>query len=315
MSTRSLPSTGKRLAAGLHVLILPCFLGSAACAPAKSRDTVEVIRLWPGEAPGTESWTGPEEQVNAELPKLGRVRVITNVTVPSITVFRPPAAAANGTAMLVVPGGAFRALPWDLDGTETAKWLTARGIAAFVLKYRVRPPTPSGAPRAETFDAFAARTQPARKIAIADAKQALKLIRSRATHYGVAQNKVGMIGFSAGAMTVMSLAVAEDAAERPDFAVSLYGALLSPGTPPRGAPPLFIVAAQDDTQAPPIKSVDNFHRWTSASIPAELHLYEKGGHGFAFRRHNLPSDRWTGAFESWMGLHGYIPAPSGKLPK
>jgi dienelactone hydrolase len=206
-------------------------------------------------------------------------------------------------------------LPWDLDGTETAKWLTARGIAAFVLRYRVRPPTHSAVPGAETFDAFAARTQPSREIAIADAKQALKLIRSRAKHYGVAQNRVGMIGFSAGAMTVMSLAVAEDPAERPDFAVSLYGALLSPGTPPQGAPPLFIVAAQDDTQAPPIKSVEIFHRWTRASMPAELHLYEKGGHGFAFRRHNLPSDRWTGAFENWLSSHGYIPAPSSKLPK
>ena len=77
----------------------------------------------------------------------------------------------------------------------------------------------------------------------------------------------------------------------------------------QGAPPLFIVAAQDDTQAPPIRSVQTF------SLPAELHLYEKGGHGFAFRRHNLPSDDWTGAFESWMGSHRYIPAPSGKLPK
>jgi hypothetical protein len=76
---------------------------------------------------------------------------------------------------------------------------------------------------------------------------------------------------------------------------------------------LFIIAAQDDTQAPPIRSVDIFQRWTSASMPAELHLYEKGGHGFAFRRHNLPSDHWTGAFEDWLRSHGYIPASGGKL--
>jgi acetyl esterase/lipase len=109
-------------------------------------------------------------------------------------------------------------------------------------------------------------------------------------------------------MTVMNLAVAKNPAARPDFAVSLYGALLETGAPPAGAPPIFIVAAQDDTQAPPIRSVEIFDRWTKAGLPAELHLYEKGGHGFAFRRQNVPADRWPEAFEDWLASRGYISA-------
>jgi predicted esterase len=124
-----------------------------------------------------------------------------------------------------------------------------------------------------------------------------------------------MIGFSAGAMTVMSLAVAKDPAARPDFAVSLYGALLEPGSPPAGAPPVFIVAAQDDAQAPPITSVDMFDRWTKAGLSAELHLYEKGGHGFAFRPRNVPADRWPEAFESWLAFRGYISANKDNPPQ
>lgn len=280
-----------------------------ACTAGSSQDQPpEVLRLWPGQAPGSEKWGGAEEQVDVELPGQGKVHIITNVTIPTLTVFRPQVARSDGTAMVVVPGGAFRALPWDLDGLETAHWLTARGVTAFVLKYRVRPPSSSVQPGPESFDAFAARTQPARNIAVADARQALTLIRSRANQYSIAPHKVGMIGFSAGAMTVMSLAAAGDTATRPDFAVSLYGALLEPGPPAAGAPPLFIVAAQDDPQAPPMRSVDVFDRWTKAGLPAELHLYEKGGHGFAFRRHNLPADQWPKAFEQWLAFRGYINA-------
>ena len=287
------------------LLALLC-VNLAVRAQAAPPQIAGAIPLWPGQPPGTRSWTGPEEHVDVELPNLGKVHIVTNVTVPTLTVVRPAAGRANGTAMIVVPGGAFRALPWDLDGTETAQWLTARGITAFLLKYRVRPPAAPGQSGPESFEAFAERTRPARDIAAADAKRALALIRSGANHYGIAPDKVGMIGFSAGAMTVMTLAVAKDPDERPDFAVALYGALLEPGPPPAGAPPLFVVAAQDDTQAPPLRSVDIVQRWTSAGLPAELHLYEKGGHGFAFRQHNLPSDRWTKAFQTWLATHGYI---------
>ena len=166
-----------------RLLVFLCLASIATAGPARVQPRApEVIRLWPGQAPGTQTWSGPEEEVDAELPNLGKVHIVTNVTVPTMTVFRPAAGRANGAAMLVIPGGAFRALPWDLDGTEAAQWLAARGITAFVLKYRVRPPAASGPSGPESFDAFALRTRPARDIAIADARRALALIRARARH-------------------------------------------------------------------------------------------------------------------------------------
>jgi len=209
--------------------------------------------------------------------------------------------------MIVVPGGAFRALPWDLDGLESARWLTDHGITAFVLKYRVRPPGPEAAAD-RSFDDFARRTEAAREIAVADAEQAVRLVRSRARGFAVDSHRVGMIGFSAGAMTTALAADAADAAVRPDFAVSLYGAWLAPSGPSRSAAPMFIVAAQDDPEAPVMRSVDMFQRWTKAKRPAELHIYERGGHGFAFRRHNLPADRWPDALQAWLASRGYLAA-------
>jgi acetyl esterase/lipase len=279
------------------------FLLALLCVSCRLSAQPEVIRLWPGQAPGTEDWKGHEQAVDAKLPNVGKVHIITNVTVPTLTVYRP-VGKGNGTAMIVVPGGAFRALPWDLDGTETAQWLTSHGITAFVLKYRVRPPTSRPGP--ESFDAFARRTQPARAIAVADAEQAVRLIRSHARDYAVSPDRIGMIGFSAGAMITLDVAVAADPSVRPDFAISLYGALLTSKTPPAGAPPLFIAAAQDDPEAPVQNSVDIFEAWTRARLPAELHVYEKGGHGFGFRAHHLPVDRWPDALQAWLSSRGYI---------
>lgn len=295
------------------VLALAGLAAGTACArsPTNSgaqQPAAQVIPLWPGKPTGTEDWTGPEEQADAELPNLGKVHVITNVTQPTLTVVRPTRGKAIGTAMIIVPGGAFRALPWDLDGLETARWLTNQGITAFILKYRVHPPS-AGTPPDRSFEDFAKRTKPVRDVAVADAEQAVRLVRSRAIQFGVARDRIGMIGFSAGAMTTALAADAPDAGSRPDFAAALYGALLEPVGPSASAAPIFIVAAQDDPEAPPLNSVEMFERWTKASRPAELHLYEHGGHGFAFRRHNVPADRWPEAFRAWLQSRQLLPAP------
>jgi acetyl esterase/lipase len=284
------------LSAGLLIL-WACAAHSAAPPPSPPPET---LRLWPGAAPGTESWTGPEEEADADIPRVGKIHVVTNVTIPTVTVFRPPAGRASGTAMLVIPGGAFRALAWDLDGVEVARWLAARGITAFVLRYRVRPPGASAPPGAETLDAFLVRTRAARDIAVADAQQALRLIRSGAARYAIRPDRVGAIGASAGAMTVVDLALAPDAAARPDFAVAASGAIPPEAGPADGAPPLFIVAAQDDPQVPSARSVAIYERWTRAGRPAELHLYEKGGHGFGMRTRKQPADQWPAALEAWL---------------
>jgi len=277
----------------------------ATARQARHSQVREVVRIWPGQAPGTEDWKAPEEGVDVTLPNVGKIHVITNVTVPTLTVFQP-AGKANGTAMVVLPGGSFRALAWDVDGLETAQWLAANGITAFVLKYRVTPPV-KGESFGESLEDFARATQARRAIAVADAEQAIRFVRSHARQYAVAADRVGIIGFSAGAMATVEVALVKDPAVRPNFAVAMYGAALTKEAPSAGAPPLFIAAAQDDPQLPAINSVEIFERWTRAGLPAELHIYEKGGHGFGFRRHDLPADRWPATFEAWLASHGYLP--------
>jgi acetyl esterase/lipase len=290
----------------LFLLAAMPIASTTACAASPKAPHEEVVRIWPGAAPGTEDWKGPEEAADVTLPNVGKIHVITNVTVPTLTVFRPPAGKTNGTAMIVLPGGSFRALAWDVDGLETGQWLAAKGITAFVLKYRVRPPQ-KGESFGESLDDFARATQARRAIAVADAEQAIRFVRSHARDFALAPDRVGIIGFSAGAMATVDVALASDAAVRPDFAVPMYGAALTPQMPGKAAPALFIAAAQDDAQLPAINSVEIFQRWTKAGRPAELHLYEKGGHGFGFRRHHVPADLWPAAFEAWLGSHGYLP--------
>ena len=295
------PHRLKVLLAPLVTLLAMLMGPPAQAAPPQPPQT---LRLWPGAAPGTESWTGPEEEADADIPGVGRIHVVTNVTVPTITVFRPPAGQGNGAAMLVLPGGAFRALAWDLDGVEVGQWLAARGVTAFVLRYRVRPPGPSAPSGPETLDAFLVRTRAARDIAVADAQQALRVIRANAAKYGIKADRVGAFGASAGAMTVIDLALAPDAAARPDFAVAASGAAPPEAGPATAAPPLFIVAAQDDPQVPVARSAELYARWTRAGRPAELHLYEKGGHGFGLRRRGQPADLWPQALEAWLAARG-----------
>jgi acetyl esterase/lipase len=291
-------------------LLLYFLATPAAARPAAQSHDREVVRIWPGQAPGTEDWKAPQEGVDVTLPNVGKIHVITNVTVPTLTIFRPRG-KANGTAMVVLPGGSFRALAWDVDGLETAQWLAAKGITAFVLKYRVRPPS-KGESFGESLEDFARATQARRAIAVADAEQAIRFVRSHARQYAADANRVGIIGFSAGAMATVEVALAKDAAVRPNFAVAMYGAALTKEAPSAGAPPLFIGAAQDDPQLPAINSVEIFQRWTKAGLPAELHIYEKGGHGFGFRRHGLPADRWPASFEAWLAAHGYLPSAQRK---
>jgi len=289
----------------MAMLLGLCAVPAAASRPSSSASH-EVVRIWAGQAPGTEDWKAPEESADVTLPNIGKIHVITNVTVPTLTIFRPAAGTANGTAMVVLPGGSFRALAWDVDGLETARWLAAQGITAFVLKYRVRPPQ-NGESFGESLADFARATAPRRAIAVADAEQAIRFIRSHAREYAVAANRVGIIGFSAGAMATVDVALARDPAVRPDFAVPMYGAALSTESPAAGAPPLFIAAAQDDPQLPAINSAEIFGRWTRAGVPAELHIYEKGGHGFGFRTHGATADSWPAAFRAWLASHGYLP--------
>jgi acetyl esterase/lipase len=291
-----------------------CLLISAAlalngCALAPVQATVDQnIRLWPGAAPGTEDWTGPEEYKEQSGP-YGTIHIKSNVTVPSMTVVRP--GKANGTAMLVLPGGAFGVLAWDVEGTEIARWLADRGITAFILKYRVTGLKLAPDQQMPTTVAeWLALLEPRRKIAVADAMQAVRLLRANAAEYRIDASRIGMMGFSAGAATTIGAVLEGDVGSRPNFAVPIYGMPMIEPKPPTDAPPLFLVHAQDDAAVPAERSTQMFEAWTKGKRPAELHIYAKGGHGFGMRKQELPLDHWPDAFEAWLNALGLLaPAP------
>lgn len=239
-----------------------------------------------------------------------------NVTVATLTPFLPSPEKATGAAVIVAPGGGFRTLSMQNEGWEVAKALADRGVAAFVLKYRLNP-TPADmagfeASMREMF-AGAARPRPTpapgedpmTRIApqIADARAAFALVRSRSKEWHIDSDRIGMVGFSAGAMLTLSTALAGGDA-KPAFIGDIYGPL-SAVTVPADAPPLFIALAADD----PLFAHGDFglvQSWQAAKRPVEFHYYEQGGHGFGMYPKETTSTGWFDAFVRWMTMHGYL---------
>jgi acetyl esterase/lipase len=297
-------------------LVSPAFQAAAETAAAQAP---EVAPIWPGAAPGTEDWTGPEKDTIGPTDSVPVL--VTNVTVPTLTVFRPDPSKASGAAVIVAPGGGFVALAFNSEGVLVAKWLAQHGVTAFVLKYRVqftpgagpRPEPAAGAPAGagggrDDFDRRNQIHEANAQIAMADGLQAMRYVRTNAAKYHINPDKVGFMGFSAGAITTMRVVLNSTPAERPNFAAPIYGAMQADKSPPKDGPPVFIAAAQDDPQVPIRKSVEIFSAWKSAGLPVELHIYESGGHGFGMLKKNKASDTWPDAFEVWLRGHGWITA-------
>ena len=283
---------------------------------------VQTIPVWPGVAPGSENWTQKEVQYLNDQKK----QMVRNVVTPTLAVYLPDPAKATGTAVIVAPGGGFRFLSWQTEGTEVAEWLTEHGIAAFVLKYRVMDTgvTKEEFQKAmvELFVEISNETKPenamktegsfhesnkfidAEILGKEDGKQAIRIIRKRAAEWRIKPDKIGIMGFSAGGMITIRTALQFDADSRPDFAGAIY-APWTGGTVPDDAPPVFILAAGDDRLAAP-GSVQTYNLWKSAGRDAELHLYSKGGHGFGMQKKGLPADSWIERFSDWMTAHGLM---------
>ena len=312
--SRAVPYRSLKHGATAAIVLMLCSYAFAGPGVNDNTAAEEEIRLWTGAAPGTGHWTGEEVTRDHEVPA-GKIIIKTNVAVPTLTLFRPAPDQANGTAMLVLPGGGFGALAWDLEGTEIARWLVDRGITAFVLKYRVGPsPLPPGEEPPKDFEARVRMLEPAWRIAVADANQAVRLLRERADDYGIDPERIGMIGFSAGAATTLGAVFNPDKAVRPDFAVSMYGLLMNDAPVPADAPPLFIAATQADATVPAVGSTHLFDLWSEAGRPAELHIYIKGEHGFGMRPKGLPVDHWPAAFEAWLDSLGMLSRDNNETP-
>jgi acetyl esterase/lipase len=273
------------------------------------------IPIWPGVAPGSESWT----QKELEYSGFGGELLIRNVVTPTLTVFAPKPEKATGAAVIVCPGGGFRFLSWQNEGTAVAEWLQERGVTAFVLKYRLKETAADEAEFTKEMIAFltelvqfrdrdmtseaseqrAQDLQASAAAGLADACQAVKVIRESAERWGLDPERIGMMGLSAGAMITVSACLGDDPQCRPDFAASIYGPVFGQPAAPADAPPLFILCASDDSFAE-ASSVRLYTAWREAGQDAELHIFEKGGHGFGMAKKNLPVDGWIDRFGDWL---------------
>jgi acetyl esterase/lipase len=276
-------------------------------------DQPPIIALWPDGAPGSEGWAQQEQETLAP-PPIG-IRVVRNVTQPTLTAFLPDRAAAPGAAVIVCPGGAFHFLAIEHEGTQVARWLNARGVAAFVLRYRlIETPVDDDILSQQMHqnltdrDRFGQLMQGLRPLIIADGLQAVKLVRRRAAEWGVASDRVGILGFSAGGYVTTGVALEYDADSRPDFAAPIYSSPYEGISVPADAPPLFIAAAHDDAFAASA-SVSIYSAWSTAGRSAELHIYSKGGHGFGMRKQGLPADHWIDHFGDWLQVQGVLESP------
>ena len=270
----------------------------------------KVIRIYAGPAPGSEDWKQTEQENRTNL---WRTRVVFNVANPTLTVFQPEPGKANGTAVIICPGGAFFALCIDNEGFDVARWLAAKGVACFVLKYRLvacKTDDPTTEVNARgPLNALDTVVAPVVKLALADANTAIGYVRQHAAEYGVSPNRIGIIGFSAGGTVAVSAALNYLPETRPDFAAPIYPvynwAIKGTGVP-ADAPPIFVLAASDDPLGLTPQSIMIYQEWIKAGKSAELHLYSKGGHGFGMHTQNLPSDHWIEQFANWLGMQGLM---------
>ncbi|MGH7173036.1 MAG: alpha/beta hydrolase [Gemmataceae bacterium] len=293
----------KRLAFALSPSIL-----LAIVSLAQSAEKPEVLDVWPGKPPGETKPIGEEKMEDSK-----GVKRITNVSKPTLTIFRPAKDKDTGAAVVICPGGGYNILAWDLEGTEVADWLNSIGVTGIVLKYRVprRADQPKDKPPLG---------------ALQDAQRALSLVRSKAKEWKIDPKRIGILGFSAGghlaawASTNFDKRAYETRDDidkvdcRPDFAVLVYPG----GVVPKGkeemaeeirvrkeCPPMFFAHAGND-RVTPENSVRMYLALKRAGVPAELHVYATGGHGFGLRPSKNPCSTWPKSCEAWLRSQGLL---------
>lgn len=280
----------------------------------------EQVAIWPGAIPDPRPVPGPETTtVSKELVAGRPVTSITNVTRPTMTVY-PPKAKNTGAAVVVLPGGGFEILAIDLEGTEACDWLTANGITCVLLKYRVPGPTYDWHCDCRPHN-YGVPT-----LALEDTQRTISLVRHHAREWHIDPHRIGVMGFSAGGFVVAEASTryrqrlykAVDAADkesiRPDFAMAIYpGHLakdgrLNPNVPvTRDTPPTFVLQAEDDHVDGVEQALVYYAALVNAGVPAELHVYARGGHAFGLRHTDLPIASWPGLMATWLRTIGMIP--------
>jgi acetyl esterase/lipase len=282
----------------------PVFAQTSAWPPSADHVT---LPLWPNGVPGQKTGSGPEADTTTVKDRLvagKRVIRIGNVATPTLTLYKPEK-RNTGAAVVVFPGGSYKILAIDLEGTEVCDWLTSIGITCILVKYRVPDTGP----------------YPKSPVALQDAQRALGVIRSHAGEWKIDPQRVGVLGFSAGAHLSAALSThfekriydsvdnGDQLSCRPDFEVIVYPGYLALADQnfalnpeihiTEHTPPTFIVQAEDD----PVH-VENatvyFTALKNAKVPVELHIYGEGGHGYGMRRTALPVTTWPQSVETWL---------------
>jgi acetyl esterase/lipase len=295
-------------------LLLTLIAALSVAWPGRAAENPLVVAVWPGRAPGESKPIGPEkflEQKPGDKP----VKRLTDVSLPTLTVYRPAKDKDTGAAVVICPGGGYHILAWDLEGEEVAAWLNTLGVTGIVLKYRVprRPDQPKDKPPIGPLQ---------------DAQRALSLVRSKAADWGLDPKRLGILGFSAGGHLTAAAATHFDQRTyepidaidqvscRPDFAVLVYPAyLVGPDKSQLAAdlhvrkecPPMFFVHAGDDG-VPAENSVVMYLALKRAGVPAELHVYASGGHGFGLRPSQHPCSTWPQRCADWLRNQGVLKA-------
>jgi acetyl esterase/lipase len=309
-----------RLAIALWLLALCAFAHAQTWQPG---DGHEQIPIWPGTPPGLKPLPGPESAKTSDKLIGGKTVVsIRNVSTPTMTLYRPPAGKENGAAIVVFPGGGFEILAMDLEGTDVCDWITQRGVACVLLKYRV-----PGEPYRWKCDCRPHNTALSMP-SLQDAQRTIRLVRVHAKEWHIDPHKIGVIGFSAGGYLVAEVSTnfnrktyipvddADKESSRPDFAMPIYpGHLAMPNhtlnpniavTPE--TPPTFIVQAEDDDVDPVEDSLVYYTALKNTKVPTEIHLYAKGRHAFGLRPTAVPITHWPVLAEAWLVNLGMIPA-------
>lgn len=294
-----------RATAFVGLLMAPTFTASAEPLPST------IVPLYPA---GTVDPL-PVPEIHEDPLGNGQIN-IRNVSVPTLEVFRPAAGTANGTAVIVAPGGGFVTLVYSNEGTSVGERLAQQGITAFVLKYRLvqtaADPAEMPDEHMKEMGVVIARAKSGmplelpyfagEKVAGKDAAKAVQLVRGRAAEWGIDPKRIGFLGFSAGAFLAADVAIGEPVS-RPDFVGLIYGGLRTPV--PADAPPAFIATAADD-ELLPNDPLLLYNAWKAAGLSAELHIYERGGHGFGKTAPSVSRHIWFDEFIWWMQQRGLM---------
>jgi acetyl esterase/lipase len=264
----------------------------------------EPFPIWPHPEPESAGHPQPEQTT----PLMWENRIVRNVCVPTLVPHVPE--TPNGTAVIVCPGGVFQFLMIDTEGNDVARWLAAQGITAFVLKYRLAPTPPDDDAFRSQFESsnFDIRRLTSHiRNACRDGRQAVESVRRQSKNFSLREDRIGIVGFSAGAAVAVNSAIGADPVRRPNFVGAVYGAPPEMGEVPENAPPLFMAYTENDELAGPTCRVLR-DAWKRSGRPLEVHAYAEGGHGFGIVKQGLPSDEWTEHFIAWLRQTGFLPA-------